>query len=126
MQHMLLHLSNSILLGCVLVSIFSCQPATADEDCETCKLTNEIDSLRHMLNACENELNEQKQKISTQDGVQSSSALSYLGNVCSWVTSSSKRSLPLRSTVNTFLQKLNVDAKQNINEINEMHEVDVR
>ena len=122
----LLHLSNSILLSCVLVPMVSGQLAAADDDCETCKLTNEIDSLRHLLNACENDLNEQKQKILTQDGVQSSSALSYLGNVCSWVTSSSKRSLPLHSTVNTFLQKLNVDAKQNINEINEMHEVDVR
>ena len=125
-MQLLLHLSNSLLLRCVLVPILICQLATADEDCETCRLTNEIDSLRHMLKACENELNEQKQKISTQDGVESSSALSYLGNVCSWVTSSSKRSLPLHSTVNTFLQKLNVDAKQNINDINEMHEVDVR
>ena len=125
-MELLLHLSSSVFLGCVLVPILSGQLATADEDCETCRLTNEIDSLRHLLNACENELSEQKQKISTQDGVQSSSALSYLGNVCSWVTSSSKRSLPLHSTVNTFLQKLNVDAKQNINEINEMHEVAVR
>ena len=45
-----------------------------------------------------------QEKFSTQEGVQSSSALSYLGNMCSWVTSVGTRSSPLHLIVNQFLQ----------------------
>ena len=95
-------------------------------ECEVCALNNEVDELKLLLNHCQNELQIIQEKFSTQEGVQSSSALSYLGNMCSWVTSVGTRSSPLHLIVNQFLQNLQIDEQKSIHDIQDIHEVDVR
>ena len=98
----------------------------SEDDCETCRLNKEIEELKSLLRSCEDELKLYKDSIANQKEVESSSALSYIGSFFYGITSPSKRSSPLHSTVNTFLQNLNIDEKQSINEINYIHEADAR
>ena len=100
--------------------------SAVDEDCETCVLYKEIEQLKSLLKNCEDELKLYKDSIANQKEVETSSALSYLGSFFYGITSPSKRSSPLHSTVNTFLQNLDIDEKRSINEINYIHETDVR
>ena len=99
---------------------------TGCEECETCKLTNEVEEVQFKLRNCENELEDLKQKVLSQSGVESSSSLSYLGQVCSWVTSSNKRSSSLRSTVQRFLQTLQIDNKKSPTDLDDVHQAHIR
>ena len=116
---------SALFIG-VLLPNFSTELTTSEDNCEVCRFNKEIDELKHMLSNCEDELQEYKAKLSTQDEVQSSSALSYLGSMFSGIASPPKRSSPLHTTVSTFLQNLDIDEKRSINEIQDIHEVDVR
>ena len=110
----------------VFISLVSCKLTIPDEDCETCRLNKEIEELKSLLKNCEEEIKLYKDSIVNQKEVESSSALSYLGSFFYGISPHSKRSSPLHSTVNTFLQNLNIDEKQNLNDINYVHEADVR
>ena len=115
-----------ILFTIVFVQSETSKQPILDDDCETCKLNKEIEELKSLLRNCEDELKLYKDSIANKKEVESSSALSYLGSFFYGVTSSSKRSSPLYSTVNTFLQNLNIDEKQSVSELNYIHEEDVR
>ena len=95
-------------------------------ECEACKLTNEVEEVTFLLKNCENELEDLKQKLLTQGESESSSSLSYLGQVCSWVTASNQRSAPLRSTVRRFLQTLQLDDKKSAADIDDIYHADIR
>ena len=118
--------SSLIFFAAIFLRLASTKFSAPDEDCETCRLHKEIEDLKSMLTNCEDELKLYKDSISNQNEVESSSALSYLGSFFYGITSPSKRSSPLHSTVNTFLQNLDIDEKKSINEINYIHEADVR
>ena len=110
----------------VFISLVSCRLTIPDEDCETCRLEKEIEELKSLLRNCEEEIKLYKNSIINQKEVESSSALSYLGSFFYGISPHSKRSSPLHSTVNTFLQNLNIDEKLSLNDNNYVHEVDVR
>ena len=114
-----------VLIGALMITS-SIGITTTEDDCEVCQMSQEVDKLKELLSSCKDELLEYKQKLSAQDGVESSSALSYLSSMFSGLTYPSKRSSPLHSTVNTFLQNLDIDAERSTNEIKDIHEVDVR
>ena len=115
----------SLFIGVILPNL-STQITASDDNCEICRSNKEIDELKYLLKNCEDELQEYKTKFLAQDEVQSSSALSYLGSMFSGITSPSKRASPLHSTVNKFLQNLEIDEKRSMNEIQDIHEVDIR
>ena len=114
-----------LVIGVILPHI-STELTTSEDNCEVCRFNKEIDELKHLLSNCEHELQQYKTKLSAQEEVQSSSALSYFGSIFSGITSPSKRSSPLHSTVSTFLQNLEIDETRSMNEIQDTHEVDVR
>ena len=116
---------SCLFIGVILPQI-STELTTSDDNCEVCKFNKEIDELKHLLRNCEDELQQYKTKFSAQKEVQSSSALSYFGSIFSGITSPSKRSSPLHSSVSIFLQNLGIDETRSMNEIQDSHDVDVR
>ena len=118
--------SICISFAVLFIKLTASKLTISEDDCETCRLNKEIEELKSLLKSCEDELQLYKDSIANQKEVESSSALSYIGSFFYGITSPSRRSSPLHSTVNTFLQTLNIDEKQSINEINYVHETDVR
>ena len=115
-----------LLFTVISIQLVKSKQTVSEDNCETCKLNKEIEELKYLLRNCEDELKLYKDSIANQKEVESSSALSYLGSFFYGITSPSKRSSPLHSTVNTFLQNLDIDEKQSTSELNYVHEADVR
>ena len=123
-----------LLFTVISIQLVKSKQTVSEDNCETCKLNKEIEELKYLLRNCEDELKLYKDSIANQKEVESLSALSnFLWNPWSppWsffygITSPSKRSSPLHSTVNTFLQKLGIDEKQSTSELTYVHEADFR